>query len=501
MSTYKLYYRNMALAPNTGYFRLNPYRARPTSGTSGMFGSQGFFKVNPIHPHSVISPGGSGSTPPPNDPNGGFYPYNDYYGSLLTKLASMRDLALSGIKTDLEGRTKAVQGIVDASRAPLNSNYSTAIQEAAAVNDAVANRLGTQGTGGTEDLRSKLASLGQDPNAATADLSKYYSGLGGANYAMDSGDVQRLIGRQAEENTLLNKQPLLVGQQLNQDYSKEQGDIINEFLGKSFDLSQAGAEDRANYDKAKFDFQQTQASNALDQSNKAESLYWDNYWKKQDMLFRKWQTNIASHDKAGADETRKQIAAAQRQAQIDIANIRAKTASYKADQPKPMKNANINGHAATYDPNTGTYYYSGTQNPVPQSVLDTWSKKAAGKGSKNAPSNVNRSRAYTASLNAVIDPKTGILRSGINPSGYNADWTMTRIINQTLKGFGINPDTPQGRSIKASVMSQASGRRFSGGAIDPTTGKPAKFHYDPNWVKGAQNSVAKKQKKKNYNSR
>lgn len=460
-------------------------------------------KKPPIKPvvHNPYDPvAGSGTAPPPN-PYPDFYPYKDYYGDILTQLASLRDAQLAGLKSDLEGRNNAVQGIVDAQRAPLNSNYSTAIQEAAAVNDAVANRLNAQGGAATTDLKSQLAALGQDPNAATADLSKYYSGLGGANYAMDSGDVQRLIGRQAEENTLLNKQPdILRGQNL-QAYTKDASDILTQDMQSELGIKQSQAQDRQAYDQAKFQYDSGVAKSKQDQINQNIQAYNDNYWKNQDLLFKKWQTQIATGDKKAADATRKQIAQMQIKAQTDIANIKANTSTTNAYK---LKNVNINGHAATFDPSTGTYHYT-NGGVIPQSVLDTWAKKA-GKGSGGSSgggsaSNVSRGRVYNAALNAVVDPKTGLIRSGVNPTGYNADWTMTRIVNNILKSYGVNPQTAQGRSIISAVLAQANGRKFAAAkayGLDPNT---ARYKYDPNWVKGAQAAAAAKHKKKNYNNR
>ena len=452
-----------------------------------------FSPVAPVRPPVTTPPVMPPATTPtapsaPQYPD--FYNYTDPYGSLLTDLAAARDKALAGLKADLEGRTTAVQGIVNSERSPLNANYAQAIQEAAAVNDAVANRLGVQSTEGQKSLMDRLALIGADPNAATADLSKYYSGLGGANYAMDSGDVQRLIGRKAEENTLLDKQPLLVRQQLEQGYAKDIADLLDSYSGQELSLKTNQAQDKAAYDKAKFDYSVQQANTAADTKAAKEKTYWDNYWNKQNLLFRKWQTNIASGDKKAADATRKQIAELQRQSQIDIANIRADASASKTNTPKPFKNQVINGHAATFDPNTGTYYYPGTQNPIPQNVLDKWSKT----GSGGTGSNISRQRVYQQALSAVIDPKTKLIVSGVNPAGYNADWTMTRIIHGVLKTYGINPNTAQGRSITAAVMSQASGHRFA-------QDKTSQYQYDPNWVKGAQAAAAKKKTKQNYNKK
>jgi hypothetical protein len=411
-----------------------------------------------------------GVQPPAAPPATPEYPaYQDYYSGLLTKLAHMRDLSLAGLQADLQRRTANVQSIVDQSRGPLNQSYSTAIQEAAAVNDAVANRLGSQGTSAVNDLRSQLASLGQDPTAATQNLSKYYSGVGGANYAMDAGDIQRLIGRQAEENTLLNKQPLIASTAMNADYANNEGQIIQDYLQNALDLGGKSVEARSAYDAGKFNYQTDQAKIATDTSQKAQDTYWNNYWNKQNILFKRWQTQIASGDKKAANATKKQIDAAQRQSAIDIANIRAgATTSAAETRAAATKAAAATRAAAT------------------TKVAGIRAKKTA------ATSNINKSRAYQAALKAVIDPKTNHIVRGVNPTGYNSDWTMTRIVHTTLKSFGINPQTPQGKAITNSVLAQASGHHF---AQDPTT----QYTYDPNWVVKAQKAAAKKNKKQNYN--
>lgn len=466
--------------PHDAYPVLKPVK-KPRAITSGIGGSLGFFKLNPYHKPTVAPVVNTPGAPPAGDPNGGFYPFNDYYGNLLTQLASMRDLAMSGLSSDAATRIKNSQAAIDASRGPLNQNYSRAEQEAAAVNDAVANRLHDQGTNATTDLRSQLAALGQDPTAATAALGNTYSGTVGANYALDSGDVQRLIGRQAEENTLLNKQGPLQAAQINSDLAQSQGGIISDYLDKAFQLKGQSADAHTAYDQAKQQFDTTQSGIAADRADKAEQLYWDNYWQKQSILFKKWQTQIASQDKKGAQQTQKEIANLKASSAADVANIRANASAYTADTSANAK--------------------------VTAAGISAEARKAAATTAANkkkaASSNVSKQRAYQAALKAIIDPKTNTLVSAVNPTGYNSDWTITRIVNNTLKSFGISPQSPQGRSVVASILAQASGHKFSPGAVaawnaahpDQPIDANGRYKYDPNWVKKAKNAAKKKKKK------
>lgn len=436
-------------------------------------------------PKAVIKPIVAASppaAPAPVDYAKQFYPYNDYYAGLLTKLASMRDLALGNLSTDLTNRTQNVNSLVNASRDPLNQNYSRATQEAAAVNDAVSNRLNAQGGTAVGDLRSQLANLNQDPTAATQNLSNYYSGSSGANYAMDSGDVQRLIGRRAEENTLLDKTPGLMAGQMQTDYANNQGGIIKNYLDQAFNVAGQGADAEAQYQKDKFSFIQDQKQNALAATKAEETVYWDNYWKKQDLNFRKWQTQIASGDRKAANATRKEIENQRVQSAQDIANIRAGATQAAAETRAGATVTAANIRAKT--------------------AAETAAAAKATAKSK-AGSNINKQRAYKAALDAVVNPKTGVLANGINPAGFNSDWTITRIINGVLKSYGISPQSPQGKSVVSAVHAQAAGHVFHPGAIttwnkahpEALVDPKGRYTYDPNWVKKAA-AAAKKKKAK-----
>jgi hypothetical protein len=462
---------------------LNPVAAKRYTNAAKKFVAKKPIPGLPTHTGSTLP-----VAPPTTD--AGFYPFNDYYGNLLAKLASIKSSIDSGLNTGIETRSKNVQGIVDASRNPLNASYSTAIQEAAAVNDAVANRLNSQGGTATEDLRSKLASLGQDPTAATADLSKYYAGTSGANYATDSGDVQRLIGRKAEENALLDKTPAIMRAQMEGDLATNQASVNNEYLQQAFGLAGQSADARSAYDQAKFSFDQAKLQTAQDTETASEKLYWDNYWAKQDNLLKRWQTNIASGDKKAANATKKQIEAAQRQSAKDIATIRANASTTAASTRADATTASAATRAqATKDAAA-----------IRAAATKAASDKAAA-AKKGASSNINQQRALQAAINAVIitNPKTkaSVISRNINPAGYNADWTMTRAINDVLKSYGINPATAQGRNMLSAVLTRANGLPFAA-KNDPLTGDPIPvgrtYHYDPNWADKAKKLAASKKK-------
>jgi hypothetical protein len=445
-----------------GYSQVGAKPASRGTGLSANRGVRGFagsgITPDTLRHGGVVSGTGSGTTTTPGSTDPSYPGFNDFYGDLLSQLASMRDSSLAQLKANMEGRYGADKQLIDASYDPLRQNYNTAIAESQSVNDSVANRLAQQGGSATDALTAKLNQLSA-PGAVTAQsadaLKGYYGGLSNANYAMDSGDTQRLIGRLSEEEQVLNKMPLQVRQELEAQYGSDAAQVLSDYMQQSFGLKQSQGEARSQYEQDRFNFQQEQKDKAAAKAASDEQLYWDNYYKDQDLRFKRWQTQIASGDKRAADKTRKEIADAKNQSAIDVANIRAGAT---------VTAANTRASATVTAANTRA-------------------------GAKGSGTNVNQDRAYKAALNAIIDPKTGLIRRGVNPYGYNAELTMQGSINDTLRGLGIDPFSPKGTAIRRSVMRQANNRKFA-------VAKNAKpFKYDPNWASKLKNKPPKNKKK------
>lgn len=85
-----------------------------------------------------------------------------------------------------------------------------------------------------------------------------------------------------------------------------------------------------------------------------------------------------------------------------------------AAAPAAMQHTSVGTHAVTYDPNTGGYYFPGTQTPIPQSTLDQWAKSAQKKAAAVAPPSQQHVTLpdgtvvnYNPKTGKYIDPATG----------------------------------------------------------------------------------------------
>jgi len=338
--------------------------------------------------------------------------------SLLAQLAANRQSDMALLQSTLKGRESAIADLYSKAGAPLEANYNQAIKESSAVNDAVANQLKAAGTSGVADLNSKL-SLINAPGAAVAgansDVSNYYSGLGGANYAMDAGDVQRLIGRKAEELTNLQKQPGIINQQLESQYAQELTDLMRQYRDQEFGLQQSSIGSKAEYDMQKFQYEAGKKSDA-------EQLYWDNYWKQRDEAEQRWEVQQSLGQKKAAAATQAAIKKLDDQAKVDVANIRAgaTVASAETRAGATVTAAQIAANA---------------------------------KGKPGQVTNAQINSAKKSALAAVMRPD-GQLRWNVR----YGDTVVIAKINAAIKAQGINPNSPQGKAIRSYVLSTISGR-------------------------------------------
>lgn len=95
--------------------------------------------------------------------------------------------------------------------------------------------------------------------------------------------------------------------------------------------------------------------------------------------------------------------------------------------PAALQHTSIGTHAVTYDPNTGGYYFPGTQTPIPQSTLDQWAKSAQKKAAAVAPPSQQHVTLpdgtvvnYNPKTGKYIDPATG---KAVDPNDHKTPGT------------------------------------------------------------------------------
>lgn len=409
------------------------------AGWQQIYGTRGITST-PDGGRSVVSGGSASAVPnatdasssPGYDPYPGFY---DPYTQMLSQLAGLKDQSLSQLRSNLTGRESAINKLY-ADQVPLvEKNYTTAENAAAATNDAVHNALQDESGTAKSDLLSKLAVVNGPQGAndkAVKDVTSYYSGLGNANYAMDAGDVQRLIGRLAEEKDYLSKQPGIIASQLESAYQQDVTDVLKQYMSQSMDIQGQEGQAKSDYAMSKFGYEQGQKDKITAAKTNAEQLYWDNYWKKRDLEERRWEVAKASGDKKAQLQAQASMKALDNQAKLDVANIRAgatiSAASIRAD--------------ATV---TAASTRAGTPKPPTAAQLE---------------------KAKQSALRTVMRPD-GLVRYIVK----YGEKTVLNKINSSIRASGINPNSPQGKAIRAYVYSQISGQRVFGGGtyVKPKT--------------------------------
>lgn len=388
--------------------------------------------------------GNSSSSSDSSSSGTGFDPYpayNDPYGSMLSQLAALRDSQIAQLRGDLTGREAAIKKLY-ADQVPLvEGNYNQAIKESAATQDAVHNVLTAEGGNAKADLLSKLSSLGAPQgatDAASNSVGSYYSGLAGANYAMDAGDVQRLIGRLSEEKTYLAKQPGIIAADLESQYQAAVADVLNQYAQQQMDISQQQASALNDYNQSKFQYEQDAKQQQIDNQKAVEAAYWDNYWKKQDLLERKYEIAVASKDKRAQLQAQKDMKNMAAQAQVDVANIRA-GASVSSAQTR----ANATVTAASIRANA------------------TRAGSASGKDTWQTPGSAKRGRVITAVKNAILRPdgrmRTWNIDTRIPSQRARYNSTVIAHVNAALRAQGVDPNSPAGRQLRNQILSEVSG--------------------------------------------
>jgi len=421
---------------------------RSLYGRSAPYGTGGV--THPLGINSGVRGSLAGISSGSSSSSSGYPAFADSYSELLNMLASRRQSDLGMLKGNLTGREEAIRQLYAGQNPLIEANYGKAIKESAAVNDAVLNQLKGEGSAAKADLLSRLSLInapGAATDKATGDLSQYYSGLGGANYAMDQGDVQRLIGRQAEEKEYAQKQPAIVAQELEAQYAQDVADLLAAYSEQEFGIRQDQASARNEYTMNKFEYetgQKQQEQERLDKVKEdAVNRYWENYWKRQELLQRRWEIAVASRDKKAANKIKVQMEREKAQAQQTVAGIRSATT---------IEAANIAAGARVESANIAA--------------------SAKTQGGAKAPNSAALERARKNALAAVLRPD-GLVRYLVK----YGDTVVMKKINAAIRAAGIDPTSNAGKNIFNYVMSTISGREIVGGNgtyVRPGKRKPKK---------------------------
>jgi hypothetical protein len=413
----------------------------------------------------------------PGNPFGNPPQHNFDSGSLLSALAARQAAEEQAARARVGQVMESLKPIYAQTGQELDKNYGTAISAQSAVNDAVANRLGIEGGDAASKLagRLDLIGAGQSNPELVQQLKDAYTGGSAANYAMDVGDVNRLITRLSEEHQVLSKRPEADRMELEAQAASDIQDIQDKFEAQRADIEakaeqysyedkQAIYEDnqkRAEYIQGVKDKIQERADAAAAKRTQEEEFYATlNDRNKQKALDRKWK---------------REDAAAKYQNQIDLANARyAASRQTAADRQAWEADKMAAQHTLDLETKAAPTYADTHPNAKPKNTP----------AAKDPYSPANRARATKMAQAAIMNPKGLIKYPAQKNNPGNIDLWMQRQINAQLLAAGIDPNSAAGKSIRRAVMASADGHAVNG--------QSSGYTYDPNWAKGIKAKVKKK---------
>ena len=396
---------------------------------------------------------GGGSTGSGNYPTDGpsfpSVPGMQDFGSLLSALAGRRAAAegqaRAGIAQMIANIRKAYADTLPA----LKNNYGTAIQESQAVNDAVANRLAAQGAGANQQLAAKLAQIGANPTGElTQQTLDYYKGLGGANYAMDEGDVQRLVGRLSEEQAAIPKMQIQAEQQAQAQLAQMLMDIADKYDQQQMDLQGQQSDAQSAHDQAVYEDQWRRMQWLQDQQDKAEAAR----QQELDRIAAQREAAMATANANRQKQLDRQFKAQQAKAQRDYELALAK-AKYEASAKSQEDKQAFDAEQARIDRE-----FKASQNALDRNAKGGKGGKSGSGGSSgdtvDTPGSAKRARAYKAAWNAIVRPD-----GQVRYTARYGDQAVNNAINAALRANGVNPNSPAGRQIRSGIKQQIRGRR------------------------------------------
>lgn len=371
------------------------------------------------------------------------------FAPLLARLGAQRAAAENNARSAYGVHATALENALKATAAPIASSFDTGIASAAAINDAVANRLNNVGGAAAGDLKAKLAQIGSDPAAAAA-LAASYTGAGNAGFAKDSADLQHLVGRRAEAGSYQGKLPGIARTTSAQALESALSQMRGEFGGQESDLKNAAV------DKA-FDlygsFRGEQAAQKAQAAENQRALMEAAQKERASIRALRMAATTAAekrrYDKMEKDLNRKVALETEKikaQAKIDAAQIGADAKVATDNPPKPDK---VTGPAnQKYITVNGKKVLN--PNYVPTAPTEKTTPKHVVQDIRNAVWD-SQNETWNASL-----------LSAIKGSPNRIDHVINGVINKRLRQFNINPFGKQGTNIRRGILKELSGREVEG---------------------------------------
>ncbi len=355
-----------------------------------------------------------------------------FMNPMLSRLAAQRVAAEANARQVAAGHGQALGAALTASAKPMDESFNRGIVSSAAVNDALAARLGTQGATAQGDLSTKLAQIGAQD---TGQIAQTYKGAADAGFATGSADLQRLIAERAAGGAYQAKLPgigLLAGEkdlqqalsEMRQNFGEQEQGLTDQAAEQSFSL----------WDKFRGEKREDVQSRQDQLAAQAEL-----YAKQKMALTALAATAQTKADKMGFDAQQKAL---DRQNKLAMAQIRAQTSMYGVDtraataaKPKPAKPPSLTGPAnQKFITVNGKVVKNPNYNP------------SASSG--GAPSGPQTAVTYNEIVKRIVN-SDGMIRSKF---ALKPDLQIAQEINKGLDLRKIPRNSPEAKRIRQEIF-------------------------------------------------
>jgi hypothetical protein len=364
-----------------------------------------------------------------------------FMNPMLARLASQRVAAEANARQVAPQHIAALQGQLQVGASQMDASNNRGIVASSAVNDALANRLGSQGAAAQSDLSAKLAQIGAaDPGA----IAETYKGAANAGFATGSADLQQLIAERAAAGTYQAKLPGIAALQGNKDLQQ----ALSE-MRQNFGEQEQGLQDQA-LEKSFGLWDQLRGEEREGRQSRQEALQAQQelHAKQKMALMALAATAQTNQEKMNFQA---QMKALDRQNQVALAGIRADTARYGVDTRaqtaanKPAAQPKLTGAA-----NQKYITVNGKVVPNPNYVKP---QTGPGRGTNPAVQLRLKMNKATNDINKLIfNPATQQQRQWVtNLPDWNA---LAPKINSLLVQAGIPPNSPEGIKIRKAAYTR-----------------------------------------------
>lgn len=354
------------------------------------------------------------------------------FSPLFAQLGQQRAAAEANTRNAYNAHASALEAALAARSGAVSQPFDTAVASAAAINDAVANRLNNVGSAQSNDLRAKLARISADPGAA-AQLAQNYTGAANAGFARDAAALQHLVGRRGEAVSYANKLPGLGRLSASNDYASALNQLRSNFASREAGLQEDVARGAMSlYDTFR---QENQAERQMREQARQAELDRRQEDKQALMALR-----AAALDKATERAYDQQIRNMERQweledqqweAQQDAIDRASGGSDAKLTGPANQKWITVNGQIVK-NPN----YVPPTKAKPKGSTNDTWQTVGSAK----------RERVINTIRNKIINPDFGRIRDQIVNSP-TPDRMISNMIWREMRLLGIPPTSAAGKKL------------------------------------------------------